>query len=185
MKKGYSIILGISICITFSNCSKNQKDLKEVYNQKANELISQIIQDNNCNCLLEIPTASLVEISLAENPSYDIRGFLAKELNASSKASLDSLVSISKDFRFNTETLQKNHVEIITIENLRALRTGKDTTLLKRCPKGILGFRKPVFDKTFQKAVLDHGDVFASVVELPFPTYEFKKDKWEHVKRSN
>jgi|GEM_PF-1293845 len=185
MKKGYYIILGILISVALSSCTNDQKDSKEVYNQKANEIIVQVIKESNCDCLLEIPRESLIETSLAENPSYDIRSSLVKELNTQNNASLDSLVNVSKDFRLDTNLIQKTSVKIVTLENLRSAKKDNGNEILKMCPKGILCINKPIFNKTFQKAVLNHGFAFTCTVVLPFPTYEFKKDKWERVKRKN
>ena len=69
------MFFGLIVIITTNSCSKNEK-IENVYNLKANEIILQVLQQNNCNCLLEIPDKSLIEISNGENPSYDIRNFL-------------------------------------------------------------------------------------------------------------
>lgn len=185
MKKNNLNIFAFLICILFNSCIDNRNESKEVYNQKANEIIIQAIKDNDCNCLLEVPTESLIEISIAENPSYDIRNFLIRELKTQNDSDLDSLVNVSKDFRLNLKALQKNHIKIVTLENLWSVKKGNGHEILKMWRKGIICIRKPIFDKTFHKAVLDYDFAFTSVKILPLPIYEFKNERWKRIERKN
>jgi hypothetical protein len=183
MKKWKRIFFGLLIFITISGCVKNKLESQKLYNQKANEIIFQIIKESNCNCLLEIPNQSLIETNNSENPSYDIRSFLIRELKAKNNSSLDSLATISNKFKVSTETLEKNNVKIIKIKDIRALKNNNGAKILKMCSKGIICFSKPIFDKTFQKAVLDYGFAFTCTKEYPLPTYEFKNGKWNRIEK--
>ena len=49
------IAFSLLICLLFGSCGESELAKTEVYNQKANELIFQTLEDNKCNCLLEIP----------------------------------------------------------------------------------------------------------------------------------
>ncbi|REG88538.1 hypothetical protein [Flavobacterium aquicola] len=184
MKKYNLIIFGFLICILFSGCN-SQKESEDVYNQKANEIIIQIIKESSCNCLLEIPKESLIETSIAENPSFDIRSFLISELRTDNNTNLDSLASFSKFFRLNLKALEKNNIKIVTLENLKSVKNGKGNEILKMCSKGIICIRKPIFDKTFQRAVIDYSFALTCGRVLPFPIYEFKNQKWNRVERKN
>jgi hypothetical protein len=183
MKKLKRILFGLLIFITTSSCVKNKLESQQHYNQKANEIIFQIIKESNCNCLLEIPKQSLIKTNNSENPSYDIRNFLIRELKTKNNSNLDSLVSVSKNFKLNTETLKKNNIEIIKIKDIRALKNNNSAKILKMCSKGIICFSKPIFDKTYQKAVLDYGFAFICTKDYPLPIYEFKNGKWNRIKK--
>ncbi|WP_296149217.1 hypothetical protein [uncultured Flavobacterium sp.] len=178
-KLNYIIFCTLNI-ILLNNCANDRLDSTEIYNQKANEIIFQIIKESGCNCLLEIPNESMIETSNAENPSYDIRNFLVEKLNTKNNSNLDSLVRISKNFHLDVQTVKKNEIKIITLGNLQDINKDDHKKFLKMCPNGIITFRKPIFDKKYQKAVLDFNYAFNCVKILPLPIYEYKNGKWKH-----
>ena len=183
MKKIAIVIIGI--VVLFFGCTGKRMNFEEDYNQKANEVILQVIKDTDCDCMLEIPKESLIEISTVENPSYDIRSYLINELETQNNFNLDSLVEVSKDFRLDAKAVEENKIKIVTLENLRSSKNDYSHKILKMCPKGIICIRKPIFDKTFQKAVIDYGFAFTCVKVLQLPSYEFEKGKWKRVYRKN
>ncbi|WP_337967111.1 hypothetical protein [uncultured Flavobacterium sp.] len=181
MKKINYPLLRLLICILFMGCVNDRRESKEIYNQKANEIIIQTLKDNNCNCLLEIPKESLIELMTLENPRYDIRSSVMKQLKTRNSSNLDSLVNVSKGFSLNLTALKKNNIKIITQESLLSIKKDSGNEILKTCPNGIIYFSKPIFNKTYQKAVLDYGSVFTCIKTLPLPVYEFKNKKWNLV----
>ena len=184
MKKLNHMFFGLLLIITINSCSKNEK-IKNVYNQKANEIILQVLKQNNCNCLLEIPDKSLIEISIGENPSYDIRNFLKSELKFENDQELNNLVNQSKNFTLNTEMLAENKIRMIKLKDIPKFgdknNNGNVEKILKMCPKGIISLNKPVFDKTNQKAVLDYNFTFTSTKTYPLPIYQYKNGKWNLI----
>ena len=154
------IFFGLLITFAIYGCSEKEKT-KNVYNQKANEIILQVLTENKCNCLSEIQNNSLIVTSEGENPSYDIRSFLKSELKVENNQELNNLVNLSKNFTLNTEMLEKNNIKIINPKDIPYFGINKvdakTEIILKMCPNNIINVNKPVFDKTYQKAITDYG----------------------------
>lgn len=185
MKRINYPLLRLLICISFMGCVNDRKEPKEIYNQKANEIIIQTLKGNNCNCLLEIPKESLIEIMTLANPRYDIRSSVMKQLKTKNSSNLDSLVNVSKRFSLNMVALKNNNIKIITLKELLSINGDNVKEVLKACPNGIISMRKPIFDKKYQKAVLDYDYTFTCSKTLPLPVYEFKNEKWNLVEQKN
>ena len=177
------IIFCFLILILHLSCGKNEMTKTEIYNQKANEIIFQTIEENKCNCILEIPKESMIEISNAENPSYDFKNTLKKQLNVKSDSKLDSLISVSKDFKLDAQKIAKKKIKIISTINIVNFINGKSTEILKMCPKGIISMQKPIFDQNYSKAVFEYNFTFTHTRELPSPVYERKNGKWNRIKK--
>ncbi len=172
---------GVLICLIFLSCSNSgPTDTKEIYNKKANEIIIRAIKLSECDCLLEIPDQSMIEISKQERPSYDIQSDLIKKLNVRNKIALDSLSSLSNNFKLDYEALKKNNIQIVTRESLLEVRLKNDRRVFKMCPKGIICISKPIFSKDFKKAVLDFSFAFMCT-RGPLALIEFKNGKWEDI----
>lgn len=169
------------MCIFLASCMERQLTEAQIYNQNANDLIFQTLEKNNCNCLLEIPKESMIEISAIENPSYDIRTVLKKQLNLNSE--LDTLVNISKNFQLDIERIKKNNIQIITLTNILNMKKEKNYSILEMCPNSIISIQKPIFDKSCKKAVFGYNYVFTSAEILPYPVYELKNGKWDYFKK--
>ena len=174
------------VTFTIYGCSKKEKP-ENVYNQKANEIILQVLTENNCNCLLEIQNKTLIETSEGENPSYDIRSFLKSELRIVNNQELNNLVNLSKKFALNIEMLEKNNIKIINPNDIPKLGINnvdaKTEIILKMCPNNIINVNKPVFDKTYQKAVVDFGFAFSCTKTYPLPIYQYKNEKRKRIKK--
>jgi hypothetical protein len=166
------------MCVLFISCTKDEATKTEIYNQKANELIFQTLKENKCNCILEIPKETMVEISNAENPKYDIRTMLKNQLKAKTNANLDSLINVSKKFKLDIEKIKLNKIKIVSLENIKNIKKGNDSITLKMCKNGIISIQKPIFDENYKKAVFEYNYTFTCLRLLPTPIYELKKDKW-------
>lgn len=164
----------------FFSCTNKDIEPAERYNKKANEVIAQVLAESQCDCLIKIPSESLIEITNAERPSFNIRDVVQKKLGLKSNAQLDSLVNLSREFQLDSLALKKKGIKIITLESIMATKAGKDYTLLKTCPKGIISIQKPIFDRDFKKAVIDHSFAFTCIGGL-IGTYEFKNNKWNRI----
>ena len=183
MKNSYYIVFTFFICALFSNCNKKESTIAEIYNKKANELISQILKENNSYCMLEISKKSMIEINNNENPEYNIRNFLLKELNIENNKKLDNLVSESEKFDLDMEMVKKNNIKIVTRKDILDVLNGNNKNILQTCSTGIICFQKPIFDKTFEKAVIDISFAFCCTKEYPLPVYEYKTGKWNRIKK--
>lgn len=145
------------------------------YNQKANELIQQIIIDESCNCVTEIADESLIKISLIENPYRDVRKEVIQKLNLRDKIELDSLESLVTNLKLDTVFCKQNNIKIINCDATRALF--KDTNFIKKCPEDILYIGKPLFYKNYLKAVVDYG-YSGYCTAFPMSLYLFENGKW-------
>ena len=176
-------LVGLTLGTTLYSCKKDQPSRKEIYNQKANEFIFQQLKEIDCNCILQIPKESLLEISEIENPNYDMRGFIEKELNPEHQSNIDSLATASRNFELDSALIEKNNVKIITLEEIIAIKKDTNNAIFSTCPKGIIYISKPIFDKDFQKAIFDYGFAFTCVSVLPLPVYVLQKGKWIRMKK--
>ena len=177
------IAFSLLICLLFGSCGKSEEAKTEVYNKKANDLIFQTLEENNCNCLLEIPKESMIEISNLENPSYDIRTILTKQLNLKSSSDLDTLVNTSKNFQLDLEKVKKGNVKVITPKDLWKIKKANYNDVLKMCPNGIICVQKPIFDENYKKAVFEYNYAFTCVRVLPAKVYELENGKWNHIEK--
>lgn len=176
--KNRHILFLLFVGILLSNCKKNEPSKTAVYNQKANQLILQTLKENKCNCILQVPKESMVEISEVENPKYDIRTVLKKQLNAKTNADLDSLTSASKKFRLDPEIINSDTIHMVNLKDISNIRKGTDRKTPEMCKNGIICIQKPIFDKDFRKAVFEYSHAFTCVRILPSPTYDLVNGKW-------
>ena len=169
--------------ILYSSCGKNKMTETEIYNHYANEIIFQIIEENKCNCILEIPNESMIEISNAENPSYDFKNALKKQLNVKSDSKIDSLISVSENFTLDAKRIANRKVKTISKINIMNFNNRKSAEILKMCPNGIISMQKPIFNESYTKAVFEYNFNFTCTRELPSPVYELKNRKWNLIKK--
>ena len=165
-------------CLMLTGCSGTTTDPTALYNKKANELIAHIIQKSECDCVLEIPKESIIQID--ERPHLDIRKEVIKQLQLANTTELDTLVNWSRKFELDSLALQKKGINIVTLESVMAVKRNNDGKLLQHCTKGILAIQKPIFDRTFKKAVIDFSWVF-TCIRMPIRTFEFKNNKWTPI----
>ncbi|WP_306566837.1 hypothetical protein [Flavobacterium lindanitolerans] len=62
----------VLLCFILSGCTNSNSEPTALYNEKANEIIAHIIKKGECDCLLQIPKESLIEIANIERSPYDI-----------------------------------------------------------------------------------------------------------------
>ncbi|MCV2483684.1 hypothetical protein OD917_02015 [Flavobacterium sp. SH_e] len=177
MKK-IQLILALSFII--SSCQKKSDYSKLTYNQKANELIQQVLINDSCNCVMEISDMPMVKTSMVENPRFDIRKEIVKKLHLKSKEQLDSLENISKSFILDTVYLKRKSITIIkrdsiTISNIIKYH-GRE--LIKRCPNGVLSFTKPIIYEEGRIALVDAKVAFFSCLSSPLKIYNYRNEKW-------
>ncbi len=105
------IFFALTIFIFFS-CKSETKKLKAEYNQKANELISQLISEGNCECILEIPEESIIELDTLEKRNFEYVNYYIKRLSLKNEKELDSLNNLSKKFVLDTKILKRSNIKI-------------------------------------------------------------------------
>ena len=180
------IIFQIIIMLFAVSCKKSEESTIDKYSLKANDIIFQTIEQTECSCIGNIPTENMVEISNTDNPKYDIKTVLKKQLNVKSDSELDSLINLSQNFKLNIQKLNKYKIKIVSENDL--LKFGdtsvtKYENFVKKCPKGIIFIQKPIFDKNYQKAVFDYSSGFSCVKILPSPIYKLENGKWNRIKK--
>ena len=180
------IIFQIIIMIFAVSCKKSEESTIDKYSLKANDIIFQTIEQTECSCIGNIPTENMVEISNAENPKYDIKTVLKKQLNVKSDSELDSLINLSQNFKLNIQKLNKYKIKIVSENDLLKFSDTskvKYERFVKNCPKGIIFIQKPIFDKNYEKAVFDYSSGFSCVRILPSPIYKLENGKWNQIKK--
>ena len=174
MNKYSIVIIFLFLVTTFLSCEKESVSSKFTYNQKANELIQQVLIDESCECFLQIPDTSMLIFRSKEDPIQDIRKEVIKKLHLRDSIELDSLDYLSNNFILNNTNRR-----VIQRNSFRA--SLKDLSLLKTCPNGVLSILKPIFDKDYKNAIIDYG--YTSVcIPAPISVYKFENGKWQRLK---
>lgn len=182
MKKT-NVILTITLLLIIYSCSEKPKKNKyDIYNEKATEIITKVLkEDTICDCVLEPPKESLLEVREIEMPGRNNRKDLKIPLNIDNKNDLDSLINLSQKFQIR-ELLQKSKLKFVSKSTYDTLTTisGKkevDKIIARKCPKGLLHISKPIFDKNFKIAVID---IEVAIGCLPnfLSIYHFDGNKW-------
>ncbi|TDP02949.1 hypothetical protein [Flavobacterium sp. 245] len=173
MIRQISILGCLLLFLLFSNCKQKKIHPKLDYNTKANEVIKQLLKEESCQCILEIPTKSLIEIHKIEDLKPGIENVLIEKLHLKNRKELDSLVSVSNNFVLDTTGFKQGNIKVVALDSLREL--AKDPNY---CPKGILCVRKPIFDKNYQNVIVDYGYAFMCL-SSPWAIYRFENGKWK------
>ncbi|MES2543332.1 MAG: hypothetical protein V4548_00485 [Bacteroidota bacterium] len=169
MSRTISIFSFFLFLILFSSCYKETVD----YNQKANEVIQQLILDESCGCILEIPKESIIEMNSILYPQRDTRKQLMEKLHLRDRKELDSIEILSKNFILDSVFLKQNHIIVVPLDSLKVLANNPNF-----CTKGILCIRKPWFNKEYKKAVVDYGHAYICS-SYAWANYEFENGKWK------
>jgi hypothetical protein len=161
------------------SCKKPEAIKNMDYNEKANELIGQIISRDSCDCILEFSNGSIVDYYKQIQPSFNFRKSLQVTLKTQNLKTLDSLVALSNNFKLDSTILRGINKNVKVITQKQLIEFGKDTTLevYKICPRSILIIQKPVFNKDFNIAAVHQGYPFGCDGGLTL-TYEYKNKKW-------
>ena len=175
MNKLPQVIISILSLLLFLNCKKEAINPKNDYSHKANQVIQQVILDDEGNCIMEIPNESEIKISLAENPSFDIRKKVIKELHLKNRTELDSLEKLTNSFILDSSFLKQRNIKVIKPGFLSEMI--KDTLSFRTCRKGILSISKPIFDKNYTTAIIYYGHTLTCIGSRPI-VYRYQKGKW-------
>lgn len=176
MIKRISLLSSFLVFALFLNCKKETATSKLEYTQKANELIQQVILDDPCDCILEIPKESSIKSSLADNPLYDVRKKAIKELHLKNRTELDSLENLGQNFILNTSFLKQRHIKVIERKYLRERM--KDTLFFQICKNGFLSISKPIFDKNYTTAIL-YSSYGPTCIGMYPVIYRYKNGTWK------
>lgn len=156
------ITLLLFIFTIFSCKNPNEKSDLQIYNQKSAELINQILKSEKieCSCLLEMPHRSLVEIMDISTPSRNNREDLKNALKITSDSIFEKQNELSKQFRIFSLNLYLNDMNLLNLSQLDSIQQNLgnqnyDEVLWKKCPSGILTISPPVFNDTYDMAVIE------------------------------
>jgi hypothetical protein len=167
-------IFGCLLVFTlFLSCKKQIVDSKHNYNQKANELIQQLLIKDSCPCILTFGNISLIELALEDAPSRDIRKQIIAYLDLRDRKELDSLESLSKNFILDTISLKSKNVKLIQSSEYYKETHKYPNRFDKIYPNGCLDILTPIFDKEYKKAVI------YSYPMATIRTYKFENGIWK------
>jgi hypothetical protein len=174
-------IILIVVLTTLLSCKKEDK--LKVYQEKSNELINQILvnYESECSCIIEPDnTESTIQTISSDNPSRNYQKIIEKELSIDSvflknSDELSKLYTLDKSFDKNYKILKKKELFSLLIEFKGIDKLNK---MIKICPKGWFNFSPPIFNETFDKAIISYSFHPGGSMNL----YEFKNGKWEFVK---
>ncbi|OYU83041.1 MAG: hypothetical protein CFE24_13040 [Flavobacterium sp. BFFFF2] len=155
-------------------CQEKTIDPKQIYNDQANGLIRQIILSQPCHCVLEMPSESVISLSLAENRIFDVRKEAVESLQIT-PSELDSMEKLGAHFSLDTHFLKRNNIKLIQRKGLREKITSG--LLFKSCKKGYFYLSKPIFNKTYTIAFVSWGFGPSCTGLAPF-VYENKLGFW-------
>jgi len=171
-----NLIFFALIVLLFFSCKSETEKTKAEYNQKANELIQQLILEEKCECILEIPKENSNELEKLENPRVNFDSIYIEKLSLKNKKELDSMNNLSKNFSLDLEFLKKKNIKIIKRDSLRILKN--DVNFInKTCKNGLTFFIKPIFNKEFNVAIINYGPS-GMCCGIPRTTFEYKNNKW-------
>ncbi len=162
--------------LLFFRCKKEVVVPQFNYNQRANELIRQIVLEESCGCLSEMNKGSMVKTLSNDQPNIDFRKQIIGKLYLRDSIELDSLDNLTKDFSLDTTFLKQQKIKLITDKSFRKLL--KEGNLLALCPDGVLSISKPLFNKRYNRVIVNSGYGFACIPS-PMAIYEFENGKWE------
>ncbi|MFD1602643.1 hypothetical protein ACFSJW_20340 [Flavobacterium artemisiae] len=180
MKKLNLVLFISGVFLLFASCKKDETFSQISYNKKANELIQQIITDDSCACILEIPQESMIKTRNNEHPDIEINiePFIVKKLHLKNTKQLDSLEKVSEKFILDTFFLKQKNIQIIKRDFvLDTAIKDRDLILLKKCPKGILCFSKPIIDERNNVAGIFYTPMFVCLGS-PLYIYKFEDNRW-------
>ena len=169
------LILYVGTIFMLFSCKSETEKPKAEYNQKANELIEQLISEGNCECILEIPEESMIELDTLESPKFEYENFYIKKLSLKNKKELDSLNNLSKKFVLDTKILKRSNIKIIKRDSLRILN--RDINFYTKTCKNLKYLIKPIFNKEFNIAVIDYGES-GMCLKFQKQIFEYKNKKW-------
>ena len=177
MKIKASIFIYIIFSFFLVGCKKEINKVKLNYNEKANQLIQQLISEDSCGCILEIPKESLIYIHKLETRDSTFEKFILKKLSLKDEKELDSLEKLSENFKIDENYLKKENIKLIKRDSVRIFE--KDTNFYtKTCKRSFNYFIKPIFNKEFNKAIINYGSVGVHG-QLGLKFFEYKNNKWK------
>jgi len=174
MSRTNSLLIVLLLSPFFLGCKKQVLQSKPEYSSNFNQVIKQLTIDEACGCISELPEVSFLESRRIESPNLDIGKVLIKKLNLRDRKELDSLDKIAKRFVMDAAYMKSNHIKIISHKEIQALAIGNE--IFKICPEGVLYFQRPIFNKNYDRALVDFG--YAYIGSPPFSIYKFQNGKW-------
>ena len=174
-------IILVALLTTLSGCKKEDK--LSVYQEKSNGLIKQILVSNEseCNCIIEPDnTKSTIQTLSADNPKRNYKNIFENELSINNtflnkSNELTKLYSLDKSLNKNYKILKKEELFSL-LKKYKGF--DKLDEITKICPKGWFSFSPPIFNNTFDKAIISYSFYPCGSINL----YEFKNGKWKFVK---
>ena len=130
----------------------------EIYNLNSTELINQILADRDCSCLLEPHHQTLLEFKAGNTPSRDNKKDLLEALELTSNSIFNKQNKLTLEFRLdelnlNTKMRLLKRVDFDSILKNNEIELGREI-LRSKCPSGMLSLSPPLFNETYNIAVI-------------------------------
>lgn len=182
MTNRFTILLLVFVIFGCNNMTE-KSDLV-IYNQNSTELIRQILvnKEMDCSCFLETEHLSLLEIMSYSTPSSDNRKILKKALKITNDSIFDKQNELSKEFRIFKLNLNFD-ITLLNLSQLASIRINSGNqkyseTLWEKCPSGMLTLSPPVFNETYDIAVIEVSNCISGGT---LGIYNLINGKWEYI----
>ena len=183
MNRLYNILAYVFITFVFANCNKPKITVeKHTYNQKANELIVQIMATSGCNCILEIPKKDYSKMS--ETEKAELKRYYIKWLKLNKKDNVDSILKTADAFKWDENLLKENNLKLIRYDSSKENkmkfsqgRTEFANRIFKICPNGARSIQRPILDNKFKTAIIRSGEPFSCFPSREW-VYKFESGRW-------
>jgi hypothetical protein len=174
----------ILLLLSILGCNKPIEDDINIYNQKSTELINSILENNeaDCNCLLEPPHQSLIEIAENERPAHNNKKDLLQALKLSNDSILDKQNNLSKRFRIDKLKLnfKINLIKRSVFDSIfQTYGSQKGREILwEKCPSGFIYLSPPIFNDIYDIAVIEISSCSAGG---SIRVYKYINGNWEYT----
>ncbi len=181
--KNLAILILISI-LTLSCSVKKKLNSSSTYIKKSTELITQILsKKNDCDCILNsICNNVFLEDYKIDNPENNYRNELSKYLKVKNTKELNNIIENSKNFDIRKSIIHSD-IKIIDQNELSKINRLNSIQKLKiyrdKCPNGRLLISKPIFNKSFDIAVIFIGKTRGPLSgHGGYYTYKLENENW-------
>jgi len=176
--------------LVLQSCEKGKSET-DSYTKNAEDLVAHITKNENliCDCIVQLNSLSLFEETILLMPDKEVqfKNKVKEILGVENEADFENIVSIGKDFRF-TPAMFNGKLKIINREEIpnqfESLTTEKSKKFLEKCPKFSCWISKPIFNKSFTKAIITNEYGASCFYTSPSVYFKFR-GTWEVSSESN
>ena len=184
MKSLRFFYIALFLVSNFSCNNLLKKTDEDLYSEKTNELITQILDDfsDESSCIIEPYIQNLVEFKKTHLPPDifpKIKSDIMKALDVENDSIFNKLINLSNSFRFDKSTLNTD-LHYISREYYNSLLSekGYEGAILylmeNECEKDFIALSKPIFNEDFSIAIIE----FEGMMSGSLIAFKFENGKW-------